>query len=581
MSFNNKNILITGGSGFIGSKIVNYLIQNNQDVKITVFDKNPPIEKNDQISFIKGNLGNNSDLRKMDDCNFDYIFHQGAITDTTVMDEALMLQVNTESFHYFVELARKNKSVLVYASSADTYGNTPVPNIVGRGEEPTNIYGVSKLKMDYLACDYMKKYPELKIVGLRYFNVYGPGEERKGRMASMILQLFKRMNSNKNPRLFKYGEQKRDFVYVKDVVQANIKAAMSGKSGVYNAGYGKARTFNYVVNILNQNMNKRLEIEYFDNPYDFYQNHTEAGVKNDIVHKPEINLEDGIQKYIRYLVRDKVMGLIIPYRDREEHLNIILPYLKEHFKMHNIKYKIYIIEQGNDNVFYKVLLNNIGAKLCFDEVDYFCFHDVDALPDPSADYSYTYSVRHLCTQTFDNHDSNNVITADMKYGNINFDDLNYDVSRGQVGGVVIINKEIFNKHYFDIGIDGYGYEDALLYNRLLNAGISVEKPLYKYFLMYHEMEKKKSKEAYLNYLCNYHYAKIIDFRGIEPYEKKLVETDLKYKILSKQKINDSVYQYKVNFKKRRKYLLTEYLRLLLIHNYFKLCSLLSKLKIWN
>ena len=97
------------------------------------------------------------------------------------MDENIMLSVNTISFHKMIELAVKNNSTLIYASSAATYGNSNAPNIVGKGETPTNIYGDSKLKMDQLAYQYMEKYPDLKIIGLRYFNVYGPGESEKER----------------------------------------------------------------------------------------------------------------------------------------------------------------------------------------------------------------------------------------------------------------------------------------------------------------------------------------------------------------------------------------------------------------
>jgi len=99
-------------------------------------------------------------------------------------------------------------------------------------------------------CNIKKEYPN-NIIGLRYFNVYGPGELYKGKMSSMIYQLALQMKAGKNPRIFKKGEQKRDFVYVKDIIQANIKAALSGKSGIYNVGCGKARTFNDIISILN------------------------------------------------------------------------------------------------------------------------------------------------------------------------------------------------------------------------------------------------------------------------------------------------------------------------------------------
>ena len=236
----------------------------------------------------------------------------------------------------------------------------------------------------------------------------------------MIYQLFKQMDQYKNPRLFKYGEQKRDFIYVKDVVNANIKAALSKNSGIYNVGTGKARTFNDIVTILNIEMNKKLRIEYFDNPYDFYQNYTEVSIENDIDYKPQFTLEEGIGDYIKYLNKDKVLGILIPYRNRKQHLDIFIPYIKKFLKFKQIKYKIYIIDQDDFNGFNKGLLLNIGIKYFFDEVDYICTHNIDTLPDINSDYSYTYKSIHLCNYTIENtYDTTSII----KSNNINLKKL--------------------------------------------------------------------------------------------------------------------------------------------------------------
>jgi len=153
--------------------------------------------------------------------------------------------------------------------------------------------------MDNLAYEYMKR-DKIKIFGLRYFNVYGEREYYKGKTASMILQLGLNMLSGKNPRIFKYGEQKRDFIYIQDVIQANIKCIESENSGVYNVGTGKSRTFNDIVNILKDELKLGCEIEYFDNPYKFYQNHTEADIiatKEFLNYEPNYTLELGIKSY--------------------------------------------------------------------------------------------------------------------------------------------------------------------------------------------------------------------------------------------------------------------------------------------
>jgi len=128
--------------------------------------------------------------------------------------------------------------------------------------------------MDRTAMYYMKKFPDLQIVGLRYFNVYGPKESFKGKSASMIYQLAMKMMHGQRPRIFKWGDQRRDFVYIKDVVRANLLALEKDVSGIFNIATGEARSFNEIIDILNRELGTDLETEYFDCPYDFYQEFT-------------------------------------------------------------------------------------------------------------------------------------------------------------------------------------------------------------------------------------------------------------------------------------------------------------------
>ncbi len=321
IDFNNKNILITGGAGFIGSNIAFYLQHNHPHANIVVFDK---FQSNDYfpsgnysalghfknlIGFkgqtIAGNIINATDLQQLTGIKWDYIFHQAAISDTTVTDQSLVIQTNTNSLNFFIDLALRDNAHLVYASSAGTYGNSPSPNRVGNGEVPENVYGFSKLMMDNLLWGALKTHPELKITGLRYFNVYGNREFYKGKTASMILQLGLQMLKGNKPRIFKYGEQSRDFVFIDDVVQANIKSV--GKpSGVYNVGSGVARTFNDIINILAKNLALPSEPEYFDNPYTFYQNNTCADIVSSqqvLAYRPDFTLEQGIAAYAPDIIR--------------------------------------------------------------------------------------------------------------------------------------------------------------------------------------------------------------------------------------------------------------------------------------
>jgi len=166
-----------------------------------------------------------------------------------------------------------------------------------------NVYGASKLKMDNMVREYLSTHPQASIIGMRYFNVYGPREAHKGKMASMIWQLYLQMKEGKRPRVFEFGEQRRDFVYVKDVVQANLLALNATKSGIVNIGTGKSRSFNDIIAILNKVLGKDLKPEYFKNPYvAVYQEDTQADftqAEEQLLHEPRYDLESGILDYLK------------------------------------------------------------------------------------------------------------------------------------------------------------------------------------------------------------------------------------------------------------------------------------------
>jgi len=303
-------VLITGGSGFIGSNIVKTMEEEFKADVVVVDDFSSGVFEN--LVGFKGDLVA-SDINSpewWDKVGYvDIIFHQAAITDTTVMDQKKMMEVNVEGFRNVLNYALKYKiKRIIYASSAAVYGNLPCPMKEDMIPAPQNIYGFSKAVMDNLARSFYEKNPDYKVIGLRYFNVYGHGEYHKGKFASMIYQLYLQMKENKRPRIFKYGEQMRDFVYVKDVVRANINAIECKVSGVYNVGSGKAENFNYVIECLNKAIGKNLEPEYFDNPYSFYQNKTEADLrrsKSILNYRPSYSLYDGIMDYVKNYLEKK------------------------------------------------------------------------------------------------------------------------------------------------------------------------------------------------------------------------------------------------------------------------------------
>ena len=317
IDFNNKTILITGGAGFIGSNLAFYLQENFINSKIIIFDcfRNNEIFPNGNLislghyknligfkgDIICGNINSQTDLLLLSDYNFDFIFHHAAISDTRVYDQEIIMKTNVNSFYDIINIAKKDKAILVYASSAATYGSLSSPQTVGQ-ESPENPYGFSKFLMDQIANRFSVENPDMTIVGLRFFNVYGPREYFKSSTASMVIQLGHQILDGKAPRLFENSSQiSRDFIYVNDVVQANIKACSSMKNGTYNVGTGISRNFQEIVDILQKELKTKLEIEYFPNPYSGYQMHTQANItstKINLDFKPKFTLEEGIEAYI-------------------------------------------------------------------------------------------------------------------------------------------------------------------------------------------------------------------------------------------------------------------------------------------
>ncbi|MEA2037358.1 MAG: NAD-dependent epimerase/dehydratase family protein [Nanoarchaeota archaeon] len=292
--------LVTGGAGFIGSNLALELEKQGHD---TIVVDNLLTGKKDNLKGFKGKFLNIDVSMPFDiDEKLDVIFHEAAITDPRFEDDDETLRANLEGFKNIIELAEKNNAKLIYASTANLYGNGKIPMREEQEKELICTYGKSKLVIDELAEKYFGK---IQIVGLRYFNVFGPRETNKGRAASMVYHLSKQMKNDKNPRIFKQGEQIRDHIYVKDVVMATIKA-LNAKSGVYNVGTGIGTSFNELVKELNAVLGKDLEVEYFDNPYDAstYQSNTQADTtlaEKELKFRAEYLLKDGIKEYMEWL----------------------------------------------------------------------------------------------------------------------------------------------------------------------------------------------------------------------------------------------------------------------------------------
>ena len=313
-------IAITGGAGFIGSNLAKYFMDKHEVLVVDSFRSNKTFSNGNLRSFghFKNLLGFNGEIYCGDICKDstmqkirsfkpDVIFHEAAISDTTVSEQDELLKVNLNSFYDLLEISRDTGAKLIYASSAATYGNASAPQKVWECENPNNVYGFSKLMMDKTALKFDKEFGT-KTIGLRYFNVYGKGEFFKNKTASMVLGFGLQILKGNAPKLF-VGSDKifRDFIYVKDIINANELAMNSDAKGVFNVGTGIARSFQDIADILQKELGTSYGNEYIPNPFSSqYQFFTQADIeptKTALGYEPKWSLEDGIKDYLPEIIK--------------------------------------------------------------------------------------------------------------------------------------------------------------------------------------------------------------------------------------------------------------------------------------
>ena len=308
-------IIVTGSNGFIGSNLIKGLnsMGINNILAVDDHENFPPSENLSNCEFKDLVKIEDIDklLRKYPNKDISHIFHQGACSDTMEKDINYMLKNNYLFSKDLLTLALEKNINFIYASSASVYGDGKIFEEDKKYEKPINLYAYSKFIFDQYVRELMNK-NDSQIVGLRYFNVYGPNEQHKGRMASVAFHLHQQLKESKSIKLFEGsdgyedGEQKRDFIHVDDVVKVNLWFMKNEVSGIFNVGTGLSQSFNDVANAVIK-WNKKGKIEYIPFPEELigsYQSYTQANIDQlrNAGYKDEfLTVEEGVSSYLSSL----------------------------------------------------------------------------------------------------------------------------------------------------------------------------------------------------------------------------------------------------------------------------------------
>jgi UDP-glucose 4-epimerase len=310
----NKNIkaVVTGGAGFIGSHIVEELIVRNWQIKIIDdlstgrIENIKPFLSEKNVDYVQGSITNLPLLEKHI-YGMDYIFHEAAIPSVPrSIDNPLASNEANINGTLNVLIAARNNHVkkVVFASSSSVYGDTPtLPKKEDMIPNPQSPYAVNKLAGEYY-CRVFNTVYKLPTICLRYFNVYGPRQNPNSQYAAVIPKFLKSILTDQSPVIFGDGEQSRDFTFVKDVVTANILAAESEITGIFNIGEGKGITLNKLTKLMLVLL-KKTDIRAI------YQRERPGDVKHSLAditkaasfgYKPQYDVENGLKETIRSIV---------------------------------------------------------------------------------------------------------------------------------------------------------------------------------------------------------------------------------------------------------------------------------------
>ncbi len=310
-----NKVLVTGGAGFIGSNLVGHLIENNvgyvrvlDNLSTGYFKNIAKFESLSNFEFVEG------DIRDIDICQkacdgMDYVLHQAALGSVprSINDPITSNDVNVSGYLNMLVAVRDQKvKRMVYAASSSTYGDSKgLPKVEDNIGKPLSPYAVTKYVNELYADVFAKTY-QMEIIGLRYFNVFGPNQDPNGAYAAVIPKFIDLFLNNEAPAINGDGTISRDFTYVDNAVQANIKAMLTDNSDavneVYNVACGDSTSLNQLVSILKAETNSNTEVTYGPNRLgDIEHSLADISKANDrIGYLPEIDINEGLKRTVAW-----------------------------------------------------------------------------------------------------------------------------------------------------------------------------------------------------------------------------------------------------------------------------------------
>lgn len=304
-----SKVLVIGGAGFIGSNMTELLVEEGHDVAVMdnlfLGDKANLKSVENKICFINEDFSNTKELEKtIKFLNIDYVYHFGGFSSGPHYDDKEVEGFQTGLIGYMNLLEackRQNVKKVIYASSSSIYGNSE-QQYVGASVTPPNFYAANKYFMEHISRLYYDNYG-VNSIGYRFFSVYGPHEEHKGKYANLITQFKWAIEKDEDVVIYGDGEQTRDFTYVKDICRALYKG-MGYEDGaeVFNIGTGQSYTLNSMIDKLETCMKKKAKRKYVKNPIKNYVQHTKADtvkMENFMEFEPLYSLDDGLNMITR------------------------------------------------------------------------------------------------------------------------------------------------------------------------------------------------------------------------------------------------------------------------------------------